>query len=59
MKEFLTGKALEFEVKDIHTDSDAQAEMVEMGIMSIPVTRIDGGDPIVGADFKAIEAALG
>ena len=32
--------------------------MVDMGIMSIPVTRIDGGDPIVGADFKKIEAAL-
>jgi glutaredoxin len=59
VKEFLTGKSLEFEVKDIHTDSDAQAEMVEMGIMSIPVTRIDGGEPIVGADFKAIEKALG
>ena len=58
MKEFLTGKGLEFEVKDVHTDPDAQGEMVEMGIMSIPVTRVDGGDPIVGADFKAIEAAL-
>ena len=29
-----------------------------MGIMSIPVTVIDDGKPIVGADFKAIEAAL-
>lgn len=58
MKNHLTGKNLEFEVKDIHSDQRAQAEMVEMGMMSIPVTVIDGGAPIVGADFKQIDAAL-
>ena len=58
MKNHLTGKHLEFEVKDIHSDAQAQAEMVEMGMMSIPVTVIDGGAPIVGADFSRIDAAL-
>jgi len=58
VKNHLTGKNLEFEVKDIHSDQRAQAEMVEMGMMSIPVTVIDGGAPIVGADFKQIDAAL-
>lgn len=58
MKEFLSQKGLEFETKDVHSDPTAQGDMVEMGVMSIPVTRIDGGPPIVGADFKAIEAAL-
>lgn len=58
MKEFLSQKGLEFEVKDIHSDASAQNDMAEMGMMSIPVTRIDGGPPIVGADFKSIEAAL-
>ena len=58
MKEFLTKKGLEFETKDIHADTSAQNDMAEMGIMSIPVTRIEGGEQIVGADFKAIEAAL-
>lgn len=58
MKEFLTKKGLKFQIKDVHTDAVARDEMVEMGIMSIPVTRIDGGPPIVGADFKKIEAAL-
>ena len=58
MKEHLTSKNLEFEVKDVHSDAQAQAEMVEMGIMSIPVTVIDGGPPIVGADFGRIDAAL-
>ena len=58
MKNHLTGKGLEFEVKDIHSDADAQAEMVAMGMMAIPVTVIDGGDPIVGANFARIDAAL-
>jgi glutaredoxin len=58
VKDYLTGKNLEFEVKDIHSDSKAQDEMAEMGMMSIPVTIIDGGNPIVGADFKQIDAAI-
>ena len=58
MKEFLSKKGLDYEVKDIHQDMAAQQEMIEMGIMSIPVTVVDGGQPIVGADFKQIEAAL-
>lgn len=58
MKEFLTKKGLKFQVKDVHSDAAAQNEMAEMGMMSIPVTRIDGGTPIVGADLAKIEAAL-
>lgn len=58
MKNHLTGKNLEFEVKDIHSDAQAQADMVKMGMMSIPVTVIDDGAPIVGADFQRIDAAL-
>ena len=58
VKEFLTKKGLEFEVKDVHSDPSAQSDMVEMGIMSIPVTRIDGGEPIVGADYAKIDAQL-
>jgi glutaredoxin len=58
VKDYLTGKNLEFEVKDIHSDSKAQDEMAEMGMMSIPVTVVDGGDPIVGANYKQIDAAI-
>ena len=58
MKDFLTREGLEFEVKDVHSDSDAMSEMVSMGIMSIPVTVVGGGAPIVGADFEKIKAAL-
>jgi len=58
VKEFLTREGLEFEVKDVHQDSEAMSEMVDMGIMSIPVTIVGDGNPIVGADFDAIRAAL-
>jgi glutaredoxin len=58
VKEFLTKKGVKFQVKDVHADESAQDEMAEMGLMSIPITRIDGGPPIVGADLKKIEAAL-
>lgn len=58
MKDYLTGKNLEFEVKDIQSDSQAQDEMAEMGMMSIPVTVVDGGQPIIGANFKQIDAAI-
>lgn len=59
MKNYLAGKDLEFEVKDVTADPSAQAEMAEMGMMAIPVTVIDGGAPILGADFKKIDKALG
>lgn len=58
MKEFLTQEGLEFEVKDIHSDADAMQEMVSMGIMSIPVTIVGDGEPIVGANFDKIKASL-
>ena len=59
MKEFLSQKDLEYEVKDIHADEAAQAEMVEMGFMAIPVTVVGDSPPILGANFKQIEEALG
>lgn len=33
--------------------------MIEMGFMSIPVTKIGDSPPILGADFKQIDSALG
>ena len=58
MKEFLSRKGLEFEVRDIHTDTAAQEEMIEMGFASIPITVVGDAPPVLGANFKAIEAAL-
>lgn len=59
MKEYLSRKDLEFEVKDVHTDEAAQNEMVEMGFAAIPVTVIGDTAPILGANFGQIDAALG
>lgn len=58
MKEFLSRKGLKFEVRDITADESAQEELIELGFQAIPVTVIEGKQPILGADFKAIERAL-
>ena len=58
MKEFLSQKGLEFEVKDVHSDQSAQEDMVRMGFSAIPVTVVGDQPPILGADFEKIEAAL-
>jgi glutaredoxin len=59
VKEFLTRRGIEFEIKDVHADETAQAEMVEMGFAAIPVTVIGDAAPILGANLSKIEAALG
>jgi len=62
VKEFLSQKGHQYEVRDITADESAQEELIELGFQAqaIPVTVIDGGGrPILGADFKAIEKALG
>ena len=58
MKEFLSQRGLEFEVKDVHTDPVAQDEMVSMGFASIPVTVIGDHPPVLGANYQQIESAL-
>ena len=58
MKNFLTSEGLEFEVKNVHEDAQAMQEMVGMGIMSIPITIVGDGKPIIGASFDEIKAAL-
>ncbi len=58
MKEFLSSRNLEFEVKNVHTDEDAQNDMIEMGFSAIPVTKIGETPPILGANFQQIESAL-
>ena len=58
MKEFLSSRNLEFEVKDVHTDPQAQSDMMEMGFSAIPVTVVADQPPILGANFQQIESAL-
>ena len=58
MKGYLSQKGVAFEVRDITADESAQNELVEMGFMAVPVTKIDNQAPILGADFKKIDKAL-
>lgn len=57
MKEFLSRAGREFTVKDVYEDPAALAELVALGLMSIPVTIV--GDRVVrGFDEKALREAI-
>lgn len=57
MKEFLSRAGATFTVKNVDEDPAAFNEMVEMGVMSIPVTII--GDYVVrGFDERKLKEAL-
>ena len=58
VKEFLSRAGRDFTVKDVDEDPAAFAELVALGLMTVPVTVID--DRIVrGYDEKALREALG
>ena len=58
MKEFLSQKGVKFTERDISKDSQAINELKEMGIMTTPVTKING-DIAVGFDREKLEELLG
>jgi glutaredoxin len=58
VKEFLSRQGIDYEVRDVHSDETAQMELMDLGFTAIPVTVINDGQPILGADIKKIEAAL-
>jgi glutaredoxin len=58
VKEFLSRNGREFVVKNVDEDPEAFNELVELGMMTIPVTII--GDSVVrGYDEKKLRVALG
>ena len=58
VKDYLKSKKVEFEVKNVGTDTEAREEMInKSGQMGVPVTDIDGSI-IVGFDKEAIDEAL-
>ncbi|MNR85295.1 Glutaredoxin-like protein NrdH [compost metagenome] len=57
VKQFLTRMGVEFQVKDVKKDPQAQAEFLRLGFRGTPVTVIDGR-PIVGFDQAKLMAAL-
>ena len=58
MKEFLSRNGFEFAVKNVSDDTVAFDELVALGLMSIPVTVVDGV-VVRGYDERKLRAALG
>ncbi len=57
VKEFLSQKGIEYVEKNVAVDESALAELEKLGVMSTPVTVIDG-QIIIGFDQKKLEEAL-
>ncbi len=56
-KEFLSQRGVDFEEKDVITSEAAMEELVKIGVMTTPVTVIDG-EVVVGFDQKRLEELL-
>ncbi len=56
-KEFLSQKGVAFEEKNVITSEAAMEELVKIGVMTTPVTVIDG-EVVVGFDQKRLEELL-
>jgi glutaredoxin len=57
-KEFLSQKGIEFEERDVSKDEAALEELQKRGLMTTPVTLIDG-DAVVGFDRAKLAKLLG
>lgn len=58
MKEFLSQKGISYTERDVSKDEGAIKDLKGMGIMTTPVTKING-DVIVGFDQEKMEKLLG
>lgn len=57
-KEFLSQNGVAFEERDVSQDEAALDELQKLGLMTTPVTLIDGA-VVVGFDRKKLSALLG
>jgi glutaredoxin 3 len=57
-KQFLSQKGIEFEEHDVSKDEAALEELQKRGLMTTPVTLIDG-DAVVGFDRTKLAQLLG
>ena len=56
-KEFLSQKGVPFEEKDVTGDPSALDELQKLGLMTTPVTLING-EVVIGFDQKKLEKLL-
>ncbi len=57
VKEYLSQKGIAFTERDVSKDEDAINELKKLGIMTTPVTVIDG-EIVVGFDQQKLEQLL-
>ena len=58
VKEFLSQKGVPFIERDVSQDEEALAELETLGVMTTPVTVIDG-ETVIGFDRANLERLLG
>jgi glutaredoxin len=58
VKELLSQKGIPYIDRDISTDETAFDELAALGVMTTPVTTIDG-EVVVGYDRQKLDALLG
>jgi glutaredoxin len=58
VKEFLSQQGVDYTERDIALDEKAMAELETLGVMTTPVTVIDG-EVVVGFDKAKLESLLG
>lgn len=57
MKEFLSQKGIPFTERDVSQDEEALTELETLGVMTTPVTVIDG-EAVIGFDRAKLERLL-
>ena len=57
MKEFLSQKGIPYAEKDVSQDEEALKELEEIGVLTTPVTVIDG-EVVIGFNRKKFEELL-
>lgn len=58
VKEFLRQQNVVFTDRDITSDAAALTELDRLGVMTTPVTLVDG-EAVIGFDVKRLRALLG
>jgi glutaredoxin len=58
VKEYLSQKGIEFIERDVSKDEDAINDLKKLGVMTTPVTVIDG-ETVIGFNQQKFEQLLG
>jgi len=58
VKEYLSQKGITFTERDVSKEPDAINELKKLGVMTTPVTLING-DMVIGFDEQKLEQLLG